>query len=96
MSKLVIPAHRLIFRPLGREVAHGLCEARTITLDPRAPNLLKVYLHEIQHVLHPGWSEHKVEKEAKTLTKVLCWRDRARLYKALGRAHIGAVESQAS
>jgi hypothetical protein len=86
-----IPAHRLIFRPLGREAAHGMCDSakRTIELDPRAPNLLLIFLHELEHLKYPKKSETAVWRDSRALLKSLDWSGRARLYKALGKAHVG-------
>lgn len=100
------PRHRLILRPLGlapktprqkkRRHYLGFTEAatRTIELDPRTKSvpLAQVYLHELIHLAHPSWAETRVLSEERRRWKRMSWREKAELYKALGRAKIKDVD----
>jgi hypothetical protein len=78
---------RLVFKPmLGREKAHGSCVGNTILLDPTSKiPLAKTLLHELLHAEHPEWSEWKVQREERAGWKRLTWREKAILYKQLGK-----------
>lgn len=91
------PIHRLIFKPtLGHRSralpkgAHGYYEpaTRIIALDPRSPELLSTYLHELIHMSHPQWSEKEVRAEEKRRWRKLSWKDKARLAQALGKGRL--------
>jgi hypothetical protein len=66
---------KVIHRKLGKERAVGLAhtDRNLIEIDPRQKpkNLLDTYIHEFIHIRFPDWSENKVKKEAKALTKFL-------------------------
>lgn len=89
-----IPAHRLLFLPLGREKLHAWCSSteRTIALDPRSTNLLHSYVHELLHLRFPSWTEAKVIRETRREWKKLTWRDKAKLAQALGKGRVGQDE----
>lgn len=97
-----IPIHRLLFRPTAarrygrrsrktaRKGALGTCDkrGRVIELDPREPNLARTYLHELLHLAHPRWSEAHVLREESRRWARLTWKDKARLYLAIGKGVI--------
>lgn len=85
--RLRIPIHRLRFRPLHGVGNHAQCwkDRRVIELDPRSRDVARNYLHELLHLAHQGWSETRVRREEGRLWRALGWRDKARLYQALGR-----------
>lgn len=92
-----IPIHRLLFKPTlswrwgkldgPRRGAYGVCDkkARVIEIDPRSPHPARVLLHELIHLAHPSWSEKHVWREEARRWKRMGWRDKARLYQALGK-----------
>jgi hypothetical protein len=90
-----IPIHRLLFRPTlshrgkhaGRKGALGYCDkrARVIELDPRQPHMARTFLHELLHLAHPQWSEARVQRVERERWARLTWKDKARLYQAIGR-----------
>jgi len=97
MAWVKIPAHRLIFKPLRAQghIGEVIYAKRTIYLDPRSRrgrsggvSVAQVYLHELIHLAHPGWSETHVLKEERRRWKKLTWKDKAQLYKAMGRARL--------
>jgi hypothetical protein len=94
---LRIPIHRLQFRPLmarrGRAYRKGILgqcfkRERLIELDPRQPHLARTYLHELLHLAHPKWSEARVRREERASWAKLTWKDKARLYQAIGKGVI--------
>ncbi len=62
-------------RKLGREKAWGqaIDEGSLIELDPRllGKKHLEVLIHEIMHLQNPDWSETRVLKKAKEMSKLL-------------------------
>jgi len=82
MKRLVLPK-TLVFRPFKRFL--GRQQANTVWLDLRDPDLLRTYVHEILHLMHPQWSEAKTERKAITHWRKMKWRERARLARSLGR-----------
>lgn len=93
-----IPIHRLVFKPIlshhskdSPKGDRGLCyrRERVIKLDPRDHNPARVYVHELIHLKHPDWSETRVNREERAVWRVLTWKDKARLYIAMGKAIIG-------
>ncbi len=93
-----IPIHRLVFRPIkaarprGKwDGAFGKCYSRRrlIVLDSRGPHLARTLLHELLHLSYPGWSERRVRIEERARWKKLTWKDKARLYQAIGKGVIG-------
>ncbi len=89
-----IPIHRLIFSPTmarrakaARKGYYGLCfmQDRVILLDPRAPNVPRTLFHELLHLMNPKWSEAHVRREERKRWALLTWKDKARLYQALGK-----------
>ncbi len=87
MPSLRIPQNmRLVFKPMMHtEKCVGAVVGNTILLDPRHSPLARTLLHELIHVDHPDWSEWKVLREERRLWKILTWREKALLYKQLGR-----------
>lgn len=66
---------KVIYRPLGKEKAHGLADItrNTIELDTRLEGYrhLLYILHEHFHIKHPDWSETKVRKESSKTARFL-------------------------
>lgn len=66
---------KVVHRKLGKEKAYGLAyaEKNKIEIDPRQrpKTLLDTYIHEYFHIRFPEWSETKVKREARALTKFL-------------------------
>jgi hypothetical protein len=66
---------KVIYRPLGKERAHGLADItrNTIELDTRLEGYrhLLYILHEHFHIKHPDWSETKVRKESSKTARFL-------------------------
>lgn len=63
------------FRKLGRERAYGVCDyvKKKITIDPRQkPKLmLDTLIHETLHWLEPEWSESKVSRVSRQLSRIV-------------------------
>ena len=90
------PALRIVLKPLQREPEarkarrlYGLSSGRTIWIDPRYSNVIYTLLHELIHVERPSWSETQVKRETTRRWKKLGWREKAELYRMLGRARLG-------
>lgn len=66
---------KVIYRPLGKERAHGLADVNrnTIELDTSLEGYrhLLYILHEFYHIKHPDWSETKVRKESSKTARFL-------------------------
>jgi hypothetical protein len=97
--RLVIPIHRLNFAPSlgfrGKQHTKGLygyCDKRerVIGVDPRSAYPARVLLHELLHLRNPSWSESKVYKETNRLWAQLTWKEKGRLYQALGKGRVAA------
>lgn len=54
--------------------------------------MAKILLHELIHICRPLWSETRTLKEEGRLWKVSTWKEKAELFKMLGRAHIWSGE----
>lgn len=93
------PAVRVIFAPLAsRDRDHvrptqGQARGRTVWLDPRMADVAKTYVHEKLHVDHPSWTEERVRAEEEILWQRMTWKQKARVYQALGSA---LIEGEAS
>ena len=83
------PAVKLILAPLGRHLARGMAQGRTIWVDPRRPWPGHTLLHELIHVENPGWSETKVRQETTARWRRMGWREKAELLRLLGGARLG-------
>lgn len=92
------PTIRLFLVPLinscKKEYLNAYSEqpgGRTIFLDPRTKfNMVRLLIHEVLHVQHPSWSEHKTETETTKKYKAMGWKARATLLtSAFSRAHVG-------
>ena len=96
MVRLRLPIARIIFAPIRHRYRGFTTEAavigRTIRVDPRSYNLAKSLLHEYTHILHPGWSERRVRAEESRLWRLLSWRQKAALYRRLGRGRTEHAE----
>jgi hypothetical protein len=95
------PAVRIIFAPImsrtkGDRVrglfVHGTAQNRTITLDPRSSEIGKTLLHEMIHLRHPDWSEEAVVSETRLRWGKMSWKEKARLLRLLGSAHLEGEE----
>lgn len=66
---------KVVIRKLGKEKAYGqaFTDKNLIEIDPRQKpkTLLDTEIHEFLHIRFPDWSENKVMKEARILTKYL-------------------------
>ncbi len=66
---------KIVHRKLGKEKAYGIAyaEKNKIEIDPRQrpKTLLDTYIHEFFHIRFPDWSETKIRREARSLTKFL-------------------------
>jgi len=66
---------KVVIRKLGKEKAYGqaFTDKNLIEIDPRQKpkTLLDTEIHEFLHIRFPDWSESKVIKEARILTKYL-------------------------
>lgn len=66
--------------------------SRTIYVDlPNARmSMVRLLIHEVIHVWHPGWSERKVVRETRKKFNKMTWKGKAELLKtAFARAKIG-------
>lgn len=96
------PAIRIIFAPIARRargrncdpvrVTQGEARGRTVWLDPRLADVAKTYLHEKIHVRHPSWPEDRVRAEEELRWGRMTWKEKARLYREIGRGIIEGEE----
>lgn len=81
------PAVRIVFAPIRNRtrglLVLGESEGRTIRIDPRGKDLVRVLLHELLHVRYPKWSERRVRSEESQRWKRMTWKAKARLLKLL-------------
>ena len=98
------PAVRIIFAPIMSRTkgdrdrglfVHGTTQNRTITIDPRSSEIGKTLLHEMIHLRHPDWSEEAVVSETRLRWGKMSWKEKARLLRLLGSAHLEGEETWA-
>lgn len=79
----------LYFFPLKREKALGTAQQGVVVLDPdsRSPQA-RTLLHELIHVRRPLWSEKRVLQEERRLWAKATWKEKAELFKLLGKAKL--------
>lgn len=82
------PAVRIIFAPLGRHLAVGMAQQRTIWIDPRTSYPARVLDHELLHLKHPTWTEAQVLREEARRWKKFTWQQKAKLYQLLATAKL--------
>ena len=72
---------KVIYRKLGREKAYGIAHIgnNKIEIDPAVSKrkFIEILLHELLHIHNPEFSETKVLKQSKAMTKVL-WENNIR------------------
>jgi hypothetical protein len=86
---LKVRFRKLLFAPLGREVALGTAQQGLLVVDPRPRTpLARVLMHELIHVVRPLWSEGKTLREERRLWRVATWQEKAQLFKLLGKGEI--------
>ena len=100
-AKAVRPAVRIIFAPIMSRTrrdrdrgmyVHGTAQNRTVTIDPRSSEIGKTLLHEMIHLRHPDWSEEAVISETRLRWGKMSWKEKARLLRLLGSAHLEGEE----
>jgi len=74
--------HRRMRRSLGWVRENGRRIRVNLAMDV---NPLRVLLHELLHVRHPGWPERRVEREERRRWRRLRDRDLVRLARLLGK-----------
>lgn len=88
---LKVRFRKLLFAQLGRESGGslGVSQQGLIVLDPRSrTSLARVMLHELIHVKRPMWSETRTLKEERRLWELATWREKAELYRLLGKGKV--------
>lgn len=87
-----LPIARILFAPLRHRyrgmITDGEVGARTIRIDPRIQYPIRVLLHEYLHILHPSWSETRIQRETSRQWVKLTWKQKAALYQKLGKAKL--------
>ena len=65
--------------------------SRTIFVDVRTRcHMVRILIHEVLHVQHPSWSEHRVCAETRKKFNKMTWKGKAELLTtAMSRAKIG-------
>ena len=94
IQQLLASKIRLFYYPLKKLSALGTAQQGTVVLDPegRSP-LARTLLHELIHVRRPLFSEARVIREERRLWKKSTWREKAELYRMLGRGRaVGSEE----
>jgi hypothetical protein len=87
-------AIKVVLKPLRRHLAHGMAQGQKVWVDPRTPNILRVFLHELIHVEQPELSETATIHETTRRWRKMSWRDKARLLKMFGKAHVGEPDEE--
>lgn len=82
----------LYFAPLGQFGAHAIAVQGMIQVDPRSQCPGRKFLHELIHIRQPMWSETKVTQWEGKLWRRATWRQKAELYRLLGKAEVWVDE----
>jgi hypothetical protein len=68
-------AMKVVRKKLGREKAWGMAHPgdNIIEIDPtlKGRKVMEILIHEALHLLNPEWTEAKVVRQSKKLTKLL-------------------------
>lgn len=83
-QKIAESHFRVVFGRLPPGVV-GEAGDNVVTVDLRAANPLKVYIHECIHLLEPSWSESAVLRAERKLYRELSRYDRFQLWRKLFR-----------